>query len=590
MNSTVLRVTLLGAPALSVSPSLAQPVSRKAAGLLAYLAIEGETGRGTVAGLLWPEAREATSRNNLAQTIRRLRSVAQGQEWLGGGERLMLTAAVEVDVAQVGTAYRAHRHQEVAAQPLGRLLADYDYSDCEDFDAWLHGERERVDAIRRESLIALIRHLEHSREYRLAVGYARSLVDLDPCREESHRHLMRLYSLLGDRAAALKAYHFCQSVLRRELGLAPMPETAGLAHAIEHETPSSARAGAEAAAAARPLLVERAAAWQTMENAWARHQAVFIVGEVGVGKTRLMQEFLATKGGAVLVDARPEDQGTPYATLSRAYRELLAATPALALPAWAVGELAHLLPELEPPAPEDAHGAGKLRLLRAQLALLQEGALAGVGCLAVDDLQCADTPSLEALLALVTERWGRPDGMRAVFCLRSGALVPHLRQALNALVGRGEAVVVEPGPLSLAGARRLLPEMGLNAEAIHRYSGGNPALMLALATTWEDRAEPALDAAARAVLRARLAPLSPRALDLARIAAAAGQRVELGLASRILEVNPLTLVDAWQELEGFGLLAGGVLMPPALAQMVRQELPPDLVRLIATGCDVEAGH
>jgi DNA-binding SARP family transcriptional activator len=48
------------------------------------------------------------------------------------------------------------------------------------------------------------------------------MVKQDPLDEESYRQLMRLYALKGDRAGALRAYHRCETTLRRELDVEPV--------------------------------------------------------------------------------------------------------------------------------------------------------------------------------------------------------------------------------------------------------------------------------------------------------------------------------------------------------------------------------
>ena len=64
------------------------PLGSKAAGLLAYLAVEGPTPRSTLAGLLWPEVTEATARNNLSQAL--------------GRHRDLLNSVLEANLTQVG--------------------------------------------------------------------------------------------------------------------------------------------------------------------------------------------------------------------------------------------------------------------------------------------------------------------------------------------------------------------------------------------------------------------------------------------------------------------------------------------------------
>jgi DNA-binding SARP family transcriptional activator len=61
-----------------------------------------------------------------------------------------------------------------------------------------------------------------------AMKYAQQWLWLDPLHEPPHRALMKLYTALGDRAAALYQYEDCRKRLEAELGVTPSGETTEL--------------------------------------------------------------------------------------------------------------------------------------------------------------------------------------------------------------------------------------------------------------------------------------------------------------------------------------------------------------------------
>ena len=86
-------------------------------------------------------------------------------------------------------------------------------------------------------------------------------------------------------------------------------------------------------------------------------------GEPGIGKTRLLGDFVARHDGAIVVGARPGDERVPFALLARLLRAVTQRfTPILE--DWAKAELSRLLPELGA-APES-----KLQPLRFQRAIV----------------------------------------------------------------------------------------------------------------------------------------------------------------------------------------------------------------------------
>ena len=89
-----------------------------------------------------------------------------------------------------------------------------------------------ADECRREIEAALKTCLEDLAEALIAGGHPGAaipryerLIAVEPEREASHRGLMRAYSLAGERPLALRQFHACRAVLRRELGVEPGAET-----------------------------------------------------------------------------------------------------------------------------------------------------------------------------------------------------------------------------------------------------------------------------------------------------------------------------------------------------------------------------
>ena len=68
-----------------------------------------------------------------------------------------------------------------------------------------------------------------------AIARYRRLLALEPEREGWHRALMRVYARSGERALALRQFHACRALLRRELGVEPGPETRDLYNAVLRE-------------------------------------------------------------------------------------------------------------------------------------------------------------------------------------------------------------------------------------------------------------------------------------------------------------------------------------------------------------------
>lgn len=566
MDSWQLRV--LGTPHLHRAGQPPVPLERKPAAILAYLALEGPTPRSRLAGLLWPDGSDASARNNLRQalfTLRRFEGLFSGSDPLGLGP------GVESDVTELQSRITSGQGQGLEWQ--GQLLEGYDYGDCPELEEWLLHERERLQELRREGLGLLCEGLEREGKLSEALSWAQKLLEVDPISEASHRRAMRLHYLLGDRAAALRAYRRCAEVLQRELGVRPLEETRALAQEIErgvHALPSSVRRQIPLAVVRPPRLVGREREWALMEDAWERGQVIVVSGEPGSGRSRLMLDFAASKGNFLLLEGRPGDRDVPYATHARTYRQTLEAYPDLDLPPWVRRELARMIPELgEAPGPITSESE-KLHFYEAKAEVLRRIAARAPLILLTDDLQFVDPASLEAGQYVYSAFWGRPESpVRSILGFRTDELSPELQQRLEAMVGSGVAVHVELQPLRQDDIDALLTSLELPhpqhlAADLRRYTGGNPLFVLeTLKHLLEtDQLQGGLPqrlpppGKVGPLIQRRLEGLSTEALQLARLMAVAGTDFSLELAARVMEKDWVSLIPFWEELEKAQLARG----------------------------------
>lgn len=295
--------------------------SMKTRALLVYLLLEAERShtRAHLATLLWPEQSERRARHNLRQVLSNLRQV------LGGKGRASQFLEISRDVVKVnrgdhlyvdvteflrcvGAAEENHsdwvRHLERAAELYrGELLPGFTVPDSDLFEDWLRQKRETLYEKATYALRRLSDYYEHAGLYRRAIEYARRLLYMSPWDETSHRRMMRLLALSGQRALALAQYAECKRLLNEEFGTPPSPETedlyakirAGTLRALPEAevTPSAERVVARGRL---PTFVtpfvgrekERLYIRERLND--PRCRLVTITGMGGIGKSRLALE------------------------------------------------------------------------------------------------------------------------------------------------------------------------------------------------------------------------------------------------------------------------------------------------------------
>lgn len=579
-RSTVQRwqLQLVGAPTLQCNAKTL-PLELRAAALLAVLALQGPTARDLLAQWLYPGRDLAAANNNLKQLVFRLRRASD-------------THIVETGpTLRLGPAAVLAQTPADEPPPAGSLLDGCNFAAFGALGEWVHTERERWLLRRRRQLAELARAREAARDLPGAVVLLDRLLAEEPLDEQAQRERMRLLHLQGDRAGALRHYAGFTRQLAATVQARPDRRTRELAALIQRAEDAEASAGATTppgpptlppSLLQPPRLVGREAALAQVAAAWQAGRVAWIVGEAGIGKTRLLQALAAARPGALRVAARPGDEHVPYALLGRLLRALGEPPP----DATQRRELARILPELassHPPAtPPDPD-----RLLQAVAWRLQ--AAGPLRPLLLDDLHEADAPSVEMLATLVASA---AEAGRAWACalrpVGGSPALPGLRAVLE------NAARLQPlalAPLNEDELCRLVASLevaSLDAQALSpallRHTGGNPLFVLEtlkdLVLHGRSTGPSALPrpAPVGALIERSLRQLSPAALSLARVAAIAGVDFDTRLAASVLATHVLALADPWQELQAAGMLGSEGLVHDLIREAALRTVPDGIAR------------
>jgi DNA-binding SARP family transcriptional activator/predicted ATPase len=606
MEQHQLNVHLLGGFRITLSGQILTCFNQsRQQSLLAYLMLHADTpqSRQHVAFCFWPDSSEERAYANLRYTLHQLRHSCPELELFLESTQLTLQwralASFRLDVAEYETLIQQANETADSAQVCKLLIhaANLYQGDllpgC--YDDWIIPVRERLSQTHAQLLRQLVDRLAAEGEYQAAIDYATRLRSYDPFREMSYRRLMELYEATGDRAAALRVYHDCVSVLARELGVEPGPETRAVYERIVNPTalPVTPIQPSPPVIAAAPgdRLIGRWQEWQQLQSAWqtareGRPHLVLIRGEGGIGKTRLAEELAtwANQRGHLTVRTRAyaAEGQLAYAPVvgwlrAELYRDKLRTLDSV----WLV-ELARLLPELLGEIPDLPHLTPLTdRWQRQRLfeALAHAALSVGLPLLVLmDDLQWADQETLEWLHFLF--RFHPPDG-RPVALLVVGtarmeevdaahplsALLMHLRHdvqvseiELDALDAAASAELAQQ-----AAGRPLEPE---TLAALYTYAEGVPLFLVEAVRagadnsgedTWRWHNVGAADSTPSpapasipprvyAVLQARLAQLSPEARRLADLAAVIGRSFAVDLLAQASGAGEAELVRGLDEL------------------------------------------
>ena len=441
-----LRLAVFGPPEVFYDESRLTFSLRKAQALLLYLAVEkGMHPRSKLAALLWPDSETSTARTALSNAIALLRSKlsnissTEPNYLLSQIDLLGLNpqASLWLDLDVVQQAYQQAQQiftlpsgyenraslinnvQHALSLVRGPFLEGFWLREETPFDGWVQQQWQQWQVRLHLLCDRLSSWQEASGELEQAQVTLLRWLALDPLSEEAYRRLMRVHLALGDATSALQVYATCRARLDQELQIEPSADTIALAaHIRARTTHHSAnpqarpvqvqnRAPSELVA---PLIGRKASFTQLIERLQqvrqGQPQAVFLVGEAGIGKTRLASEFVAwarAQGAEVLSGHAFELEGRlPYQTLVEALRRQVEEENApedLLDDLW-LAELSRLLPELRErypdlPASTQDDLTANLRLFEAVARLLDALSKRTPLVLLLDDLHWVDGASLD---------------------------------------------------------------------------------------------------------------------------------------------------------------------------------------------------
>jgi DNA-binding SARP family transcriptional activator len=506
-------LSLIGSPSVALAdggPVTPQP-GAKALALLSYLALEpGPHSREALADLLWGESPEAEARASLRQALRQLR-VGLGDAIQCDRHHVALREPVRCDVLEFLRLAEAEPEAAVSID-IPRFLAGFSIRHAPRFDEWLAEIRSKLLRRYVSVLAATTRDFLEHRRWREAVERADRWLACDQLSEEAARAAIEARYLAGDRGAALAKLAQYRTLLLRETGCEPSHALVALGRRIEADAgavrphPASDEWYARAPSL-EASLIGRGAEWDTLLKTWrdmekAPQRILLIEGEAGVGKSRLVEEFLRTvvRDGATVLRGRGYDGAAalPFAPMVEALRAALDA-PGLAGtdPEW-LTEAARLLPEIrqrfpalaEPePAPDPTDA---WRLYEGVAQVLASIAAERPLVISLDDLQWCDEDSCTLIQFLVRRLDQAPVlwiGITTLGELERDAPAARLCRSLRAKFG-AETVVL--GGLDEDEVWRLIRELGhvstptggrRFARRIHRITGGNPFYILELLKT-----------------------------------------------------------------------------------------------------------
>jgi len=242
--------------------------------------------RDKLAALLWKEHSTAQSKNYLRRTLWQLQTAFKNQEeletmlyvdadWiqLNPGNWLWLDVAIFDQAFAQTNGKQGACLEDTAVCALVKAVELYQGELLEGwYQDWCLFERDRYQQMLLLMLDKLMAHCESCGTYEAGINYGMEILRYDLVRECTHRQLMRLYYLTGDRTGALRLYERCTAVLQQELGVKPAAATEQLRAKIEADALEPPYLSSASPLGNMPSLEKTLAQLQSFDNILSQYQ------------------------------------------------------------------------------------------------------------------------------------------------------------------------------------------------------------------------------------------------------------------------------------------------------------------------------
>jgi DNA-binding SARP family transcriptional activator len=521
-----------------------------------------EVGRDELAELFRAGKSVGGARRSLRQALYRLREV--GVPARSGANGIVLDERlVESDYAPViaeGASASAYVSMRGAA-----VLPGYTPHISTEFSRWVEDVRDHIAGRLRRGLVRVIAELRDSGRVADLEILARHCLTIDPLNETATLALARAVALSGGVAEAMRMLDRYE----REVGhRVEACESVRILKSRVSELGSTWSPGfpRRVPLVGREVEIERLLV-ALVDAMRGSPRCVSLVGEGGIGKTAIVEEFLRMAelrdATTIRILCQNSDRERPLSAVCEIVTQLLPMPGALGSSPESLANLRPLVSYHATP-PERAHEhtdpfADRRRLLDATLDLIDAVAEERPLVVLIDDAHWIDGESLRMLSTA-----SRSSATRRLLLLACGRAQTSDSGGPSLLLDAGNGEVLSIRPLSETASRRLVGALLQSVDAavalertedLLRLAGGNPLFIVELARRIRERPYETLPVNLNALLDARIQARSSLGLTVVQACAVLGKHATMDRLERVLELPAFQLVTAVNELEVYALVA-----------------------------------
>lgn len=551
----MISVYTLGTARIDVDKRSIAPVSVKKFALLFYLGITTDrpTPRSILIDLLFPDLADKNAQHALRELIYQLRQMGARIEATADGLRLD-EHAVRIDWSEVVQAVPSAAHLRAIE---GGFMPGYAPDHSEAYSDWFEGIRAKAISSLSGRLVTHLSTLKRAGDWHHAALAASACLALDPLNESATLARAEMLAISGRKATALAVLDRYNAEVGEDSPPLQLP-IAALRRRISERPSTEYRAISTWPQIGREVEMERLSA--ALDEVRAGHTRLIVIqGEPGIGKTRLIQEFSeATRLSPTLVEVQrlhPNDERRPMGLFVDLAPQLLRAPGAIGC----APESLSILNALGGFSKDDTlkrltrHEDVSAAVVRAISDAVDAICVERTMCLIVEDCQWLDPMSRRVLAGLTHTQTQRR--LMVILTTRSP-------EDLTSFAGTQS---ISLGMLGADATSALAQEIFASFHRdiddelrtwMSQACGGNPFFLAVIAEHYMETGRRfSVPPSVNELVAKRIAGVSPDSLQVLRVAALLGKNSTPSNLAESLDLTPIRMLAAVEELELARLIA-----------------------------------
>ncbi|MBM7614198.1 AAA family ATPase [Alkaliphilus hydrothermalis] len=288
-----IEVKVFNTPTVHINEEQVHFPFRKAEALFYYLLIEGEATRDELVNLLWGEIDEETAKKNLRNAMYKIRKVFD-LDIIISPQKSIVMLNPQIKLKTDLDAFLSEDQQSIDVY-TGEFLQGFLVKDGEHFEEWMFSIREQYRDLYINKINQRIEEEIQQNTWDSIEYYGKLLISEDQFDERAYRTLMKLYIKEGAYNKAIDIHQKLAKTLDMELGIKPDAETRKIyeeALALRDLLENKPKANRGGFFYGRNEEIAQLAENTQLFTKEIGAKSQLIIGEAGIGKTRLKEQFL----------------------------------------------------------------------------------------------------------------------------------------------------------------------------------------------------------------------------------------------------------------------------------------------------------